>query len=130
MNLRIPDAVYEAYARRNPEDPRLELERSLQAFAELDPRRVSLFFNQEELAEIGSILGIPVQDTKTFLEALRRSQRATFGEGLEVDLNPGQRNRLRQMADFYKRPSDDPAKNFKEYAEAQLKRGVVTVVGP
>lgn len=123
LSIRVPDETYETYARRNPENPRVELERSLQAFASLDPKRVSLFLNQEELAEISQILGLPVNDVKTLLELLRRSQRASFGEGLEVELNPGQRNRLQAMATAM-------AEDFRSYAKRELKRGVVVVVGP
>jgi len=123
VNLKIPDETYEVYARRNPENPRLELERALQAFSALDPRRVALFLNQEELGELSGILGLPVSDVKTLLELLKRSQLASFGEGLEVKLNAGQRLRLKQMADFYNQP-------FKAYAESEVLRGVVAAVGP
>ncbi len=130
VNIKVPDETYEAYARRNPENPRLELERTLQAFSELDPRRISLFFNQEELAEISRLLGQPVQDVKTFLEVLKKSASAGFGEGIEIQLNPAQRARLHAMANFYKRPGRDSEENFLEYAKNELIRALVIVVGP
>lgn len=123
VNLKIPDETYETYARRNPANPRVELERSLQAFAELDPRKVSLFLNQAELAELSKILGLPVQDFATLKELLVRSQRASFGDGVEIQLNSGQRNRLNEMAKFHN-------EDFKSYATREILKGVVVTVGP
>lgn len=123
LSIKVPDETYETYARRNPENPRVELERSLQAFASLDPKRVNLFLDSEELKEISTILGFPVHSYAELKEHLERSQRASFGEGLEISLNSGQRNRLKAMATAM-------AEEFKSYAERELKRGVIVVVGP
>lgn len=123
VNLKIPDETYETFARRNPDNPRLELERTLQAFAEVDPRKVNLLLNQEELAELSKILGLPVQDFATLRELLVRSQRASFGDGIEIQLNSGQRNRLEAMSKFHD-------EGFKSYATREIQKGVVIVVGP
>lgn len=123
VNLKIPDETYEVYGKRNPESPRVELERSLQAFATLDPREVGLILNRAELGEVSKVLGFPISTVKDLLEHLQRSERVSLGEGVEVTLNPGQRTRLQQMAGFYDQ-------TFVDYAKAQVQRAVAQVVGP
>jgi hypothetical protein len=123
IGLKIPDETYEVYGRRNPESPRVEIERTLQAFASLDPREVSLFLNREELKELNTILGHPISSVKELFEHLKRSQRVSLGEGIEVELTSAQRARLAADAEFWK-------EDFKTYVAKHIKLGVVNVVGP
>lgn len=123
VNLKVPDETYESYARRNVENPRAEMERSLQAFSELSPKETALFLNSEELKELNTLLGHPISTVKELLDQIKRSQRVSLGDGVEIELNVGQRARLMAQADFFKR-------DFRDFVRTQVKAGVVNVVGP
>lgn len=123
LNIKVPDETYETYARRNPGNPRLELEASLQVFAELDPKRSGLVLTAEELSQLNRILGHPISSTKELLEHVERSQRVSLGEGAAITLSLGQRTRLKAQAEFFK-------EDFKKFAERQVGAGVIAIVGP
>lgn len=114
VSLKIPDEVYEAYGRRNPENPRAELELTLQAFEALDPRKAGLVLDAEELKELNTLLGHPISSTRELLEHVGRSQKVSFGEGLAIPLDTGQRQRLAAQADFFQQP-------FEDFAQTQIR---------
>ena len=122
VSLKVPDETYEVYARRNTANPRVEMERTLQSFAEVDPKGVSLFLNNEELKQLNEILGSPVSSFAELKEHLQRNLRCGLGENLEVPLSLGQRIRAKGLADAQ-------ARDYREFVQQIVKQAVANAVG-
>lgn len=123
VNVQISDELYTKYAEKAPDRPQRALAETLKAFVELDPSEKLVILRGAELREISRILGHPISEPKELLEHLERSQRVSLGEGVEVELNPGQRARLKAQAEFFQQP-------LAEFAKKQISAGVVAIVGP
>ena len=122
VSLKIPDETYEVYARRNPASPRLDIERSVQAFAEVDPKGVSLFLNNEELKELNTLLGSPIGSFEQLKEHVQRNLRCGLGENLEVPLSLGQRIRVKALAEA-------EGRDYRDYVVQLVKQALANAIG-
>lgn len=122
VSLKVPDETYEIYGQRNPANPRVEMERTLQSFAEVDPKGVSLSLNNEELAVLNALLGHPIGSFAELKEHLQRNMRCGLGEDLEVPLSLGQRIRVKALADAQ-------ARDYREYVVQLVKQALTNSIG-
>jgi len=123
INIQVSDELYTKYAEKAPDRPQRAMADTLKAFVDLEPGEAMVVLRAETLREVSRILGHPISTPKELLEHLTRSERVTLGEGIEVELNPGQRARLKAQAEFFKQP-------LEEFAKKQVAAGVVAIVGP
>lgn len=121
VQIKIPDELYEKYARRNPKDPRKALEEALETFQDLEPGVPRLVVENPELRELKRISQAVLGDAKELLEFVKRTTAVSVG-GVEVELSLGARQRLEAMALAMTEP-------FDVFAKRQLKAGVDKVVG-
>ena len=124
ISLKIPDELYALYAERNPSSPQGELEKALLDFKDLTPGDRRVILEGDTLQEISRLIGHPISTSRELLEHLTRSQRVSLPEeGIELELNIGQRARLKSQAEFFKQ-------DFKDFVKKQLAAGVIAIVGP
>lgn len=124
VSLKIPDELYAAYAERNPKSPQGEMEKALRAFQKLDPDTFRVVLEGETLKKLNNTLQHTCNTPEELLERLARSERVKLPEeGVEIQLNEGQRQRLKAQAEFFQRP-------FPEFVKQQVAAGIVTIVGP
>lgn len=121
VQLKVPDELYELYAKRNPGNPRKAMEEALEAFKVLEPGIPRLILENPELREIKRLSGEQLPDAQALLAYIKKTQAVSLG-GVEIELNLGQRQRLEAMAEFFKQPYD-------QYAKQQLADGVQRVLG-
>lgn len=131
VNIRIPDELYQLYAERNPKKPQEELELALAEFAPLFPGKKRIVLEGADLKELSRLLGFPCSSPKELLEHLKRSQQVALPEdGVELELNVGQRQRLKAQADFFTKEGKATPEEYARHVKQQLQAGVVMVVGP
>lgn len=124
VSLKIPDELYASYAERNPKSPQGEMEKALKAFKDLDPGAFRVILEGENLKKLNNTFQHPCNSPEELLEQLARNGRVSLPEeGVEIQLNEGQRARLKAQAAFFERP-------YPEFVKQQVAAGVVTVVGP
>lgn len=122
VQIQISDELYQEYAARNPERPQKAIAETLQTFSKQDPKQAAIIFSGPELRELSRLLGHPISTAAELVEHVVRSERVSLGDGVEVLLNVGQRQRLKAQADFFKQ-------DFKEFTKQQVAAGIVTTVG-
>lgn len=122
VNIQIPDELYQVYAERNPERPQKAMAETLRLFAAVKPEGVAIQLTGPELKELSRLLGHPISTPQELVEHIIRSERVSLGEGVEVLLNPGQRQRLKAQADFFKQ-------DYKDFTKQQVAAGIVSTVG-
>lgn len=109
VQLRVDDELYQQYAKRNPGDPRKALEEALVAFKDLEPGVPRVVVENPELRELNRIVGEPVSSVAQLLNWAKKLTSFSVA-GVEVELSPGQRQRLVQMAGFMNQPLDSYVK--------------------
>lgn len=122
VNIQIPDELYQVYAERNPDRPQKAMAETLRLFAAVKPEGVAIQLTGPELKELSRLLGHPISTPGELVEHIIRSERVSLGDGVEVLLNPGQRQRLKAQADFFKQ-------DYKDFTKQQVSAGIVATVG-
>lgn len=122
VSLKIPDELYEAYGRKNPEDPRAAMAETLAAFAASDPAARTVSLAGEDLKTAQSMLGQPFDTSEKFLELLRKALCVRF-ENVEVALTPAQRKSAETSISFFK------IKDADEFLRQKLAEGIKVVFG-
>lgn len=131
LTLQLPDELFQVFAARDPKNPQKEIVRVLEEFKGLAPDAKRVVLSGEALREISRILGMSISSPEQLKEYLQRSEKVSLGDGISLELNPGQRLRLKAQADFLRPPSDtDPEAYFRNFVKQQVTAGVVAIVGP
>jgi hypothetical protein len=121
VQLKISDELYEAYAKRNPGNPRKALEEALEAHKSLEPGVPRLVVENPELRELKRLSGQVLADSKELLAYVRKTQAVSLG-GVEVELSVGARQRLEALAQAVNEPYD-------HFTKRRLQGAVDQVVG-
>lgn len=121
VQLKISDELYEAYAKRNPENPRKALEEALEAHKDLEPGIPRLVVENPELRELKRISRQVLGDSKELLEFVKKTCSVSLG-GVEVELSLGARQRLEALATAGAEPYDT-------FTKRRLQNAVDQVVG-
>lgn len=121
ISITIPDAIYAKYSERNPENPRKEIEKTLEKFSDVPVSDRLLLVPPDVRRELEKLVGGPIEKWEKFLRIFRDALSIRAGE-VNVPLSEGQVKRVSDQVRFYKR---EP----KEYLEELLKRGVNHVLG-
>lgn len=121
VQLRVPDELYEAYARRNPEDPRAAMAESLAKFEKLDPKEDRLVLDKEALKALQAFVQGDLSEAKSLIDFVKRTT-AVSAAGIELPLSVAVRTRLAAEARALEQPYD-------VYAKQQLSLAVTKILG-
>ena len=121
VSLRVPDELYEAYGRKNAEDPRSPMVEALAKFVGEDPKARSITLSGESLKEVQGLIGGPVESPEQLLRALRKALKVRL-DNVEVTLTPSQRKAVETTVGFFGGEED-------EFLENKLKEALVYVFG-
>jgi len=129
VQIQIPDELYQVFAERSPERPQKAIADTLKRFAAIPPEGVAIQLTGAELRELSRLLGHPISTPGELVEHIIRSERVSLGEGIEVMLNPGQRQRLKAQADFFNPSGKATKEEYEAFVKQQVSAGIVTTVG-
>lgn len=121
LSIAISDALYTKFQEKNPENPRKEIEKTLEKFVDLPLDDRLLIVPKEIRKELEALVGGPIESWKKFLSYFKNTIAIRAGE-VNVPLTAGQSQRLAHQAAFFKR---DP----KEFVEDQIKKGLYQFLG-
>ncbi len=119
--LSIPDEVDAAYTRHNPTNPSRAMATQLQRFAVYSPGDRELIIPPEVIKELERLAQRTFATADSLLVFLKMLLTVDV-EGIELTLTPGQKARMKQRADFFKRP-------FNDFAKAEIKEALVGRLG-
>lgn len=121
ISITLPDALYAKYSTKNPENPRKEIEKTLEKFVDIPLSDRLLLVPKEVRQELEGLIGGPIENWKKFLSFFKDAISVRAGE-VNVPLTQGQTQRLAHQAAFFKR---DP----KDFVEETVKRGLYQFLG-
>jgi hypothetical protein len=121
VSLKIPDELYEQYAKRNPGDPRKALAEALETWKNLEPGVPRLIVENPELRELKTLTQVDLSQAKNLLAWAKRSAKVSAA-GVDLELPLGVRERLQAQADFMKEP-------YQEFARKQLAAAITRALG-
>ena len=122
ISLKVPDEIFEAYGKHNPQNPRLAMEQALTRFVDLTPNRKAIMLAGEDLAQVQKLLAWSFDGPKDFLERLTKALTVKI-EGVEVELTESQRKAVQDFCSFV--PNMDP----KEFLVQKIKQGLIAALG-
>ncbi len=122
INLKVPDEIYEAYGKHNPQNPRLAMEQALTRFAGIAPNRKHIILTGDELTKVQDLLSVVLEGPKDFVEALTKALTVKV-EGVDVAFTESQRKALQSFLAFV--PGVDP----KDFTVQKIKEGLVRAFG-
>jgi hypothetical protein len=105
LQIRLSDELYQHYAKRHPGDPRKAIEDALEAHQDLEPGVPRVVLENPELRELSRVVGEPINSSAQLLAWVKRNTQFSVA-GIDLELSLGQRQRLKQMADYMKQPLD------------------------
>ena len=113
VSLKVPDELYEVYAKRNPRDPRAAMAEALEAWKDREPGIPRLVVENPELRELQRLTQSELSQPKQLVDWAKRTVSVAVA-GIEFELSLGQRQRLEAEAAALKQP-------FNAYLLQQLK---------
>jgi len=119
--LSIPDEVDATYTKHNPTNPARAMALQLQRFAEYAPSDRTLILPVEVIRELERLAQRTFATPESLLVFLKMLLTVDV-EGIELTLTPGQKARMKQRADFFKRP-------FNDFAKAEIKEALLGRLG-
>ncbi len=105
VTISIPDDVYQAYAAKNPSNPRQAIQKQLERFREVETAQRVLLLSGEALRALEALHGLPIEDSETLVKWVTQLTQLRIGDS-SVPLREGVRKRLTTEADFYKKGHD------------------------
>jgi hypothetical protein len=121
LTIAIPDSIYLKYSEKNPKDPKKDIEKVIEKFADFPLSDRLLLVPKEVRLELEKLTGAPIEKWEKFVSLFRDALSVRAGE-VNVPLTEGQVKRLKSQAEFYKR-------EYKEYVEDMVKRGLFSFLG-
>ena len=122
ISLKVPDEVFEAYGKYNPQNPRLAMEQALTRFVSLAPNKKNIVLTGDDLTKVQDLLSTVLEGPKDFIEALTKALTVKV-EGVDVAFTESQRKALKDFLSFV--PQADP----KEFTIQKIKEGLVRAFG-
>ena len=114
--LSIPDDVDAVYTQHLPANPAKAMSAQLVRFANYGPGDRSLILPIEVIRELERLAQRTFETPQSLLVFLKMLLTVDV-EGIEMTLTPGQKARMKQRADFFKRP-------FNDYAKSEIKQAL------
>ena len=121
LSITIPDGLYAKYTERNPENPRKEIEKTLEKFQDIPLSDRLLLVPTDVRKELEALTGSPIESWKKFLSFFKDAISIRAAE-VNIPLTEGQVKRFAHQAAFFKR---DP----KEFISDTVKRGLYSFLG-
>ncbi len=121
VTLSIPDDLYQAYVKMNPQNPHKNMVKQLERFKEIPLASATLVFSPDDMKRLTKMTQLSIESPEQLLDILEKTLSLEI-DSVKITLSEGQRKRLASNANFM-------GKTVPEFLSARAKEAVLNAFG-